>query len=519
MTIELREINLSRTLGLDLYRNLDGAGDDIDAVMSIGSRVSSGLGTRRVWMLSASEFGSSSAEMIPPLCRLMSHTGIDARWLVVETDQTEYLEAAKSIAERLYGEACDGPPPSERKAAFDRVSGEIADALASYLDPQDIVVVHGTALVGVASKLTDNPSRSRFVWHCHVGHAQQNDHTREGWDFLAPYLESYGRVIFSEQRYVPQFLRQQAAVITPGIDPLSHKNRDLRPYKLSGILRSAGLIERPAPPQWASWEGQVEVLEGNRWHRRSIPHLLHKPLLLQVSRFDRLKGFEQLIDSFQHLLKVYPERLPKLRVDDERVSAELDALELVLAGPDPEGMPEFPTAAATLKKLAEHHASLPPEIAKRIHVLKLPMTSRKENALLVNALQRLACVVVQCSLRQGFGLTVTEAMWKGTPVVVSKVGGIGVQVRSEIDGTLIDDPGDPEQVAMAILHAIGQRRDAEAMSRSAHRRVAENFLILATLRGLLEEFHELLSRPAQPRLRPVEAAPERPNLRSVDRSA
>jgi trehalose synthase len=521
VAVQLREINLSRTLGLDLYRNLDGVEGDVDAIMSLGARVGAELGTRRVWMLSASEFGSSSAELIPALCRLLSHAGVDARWLVIEPGDAEFLDVAKALAEQLYGEQPEGSPPAERRELFDRVSREMGEALAGYLDPQDIVVVHGTPLVGLAAVAGDGPHRSRFVWHCHVGSPQQNEHTAAAWELLRPYLEGYARVIFSERRYVPAFLRNQSAAILPGIDPLSHKNRELRPYKLSGILRSAGLIERPAAPGWAEWEGKVEVLEGNRWHRLPIPHLLHRPLVLQVSRFDRLKGFDHLIAGFHHLLKTYAERLPKLRVDEERVSAELESLELVVAGPDPDGMPEYPMAALALKRLGELHAALPPDVARRVHLLKLPMTSRKENALLVNALQRLATVVVQCSLRQGFGLAVTEALWKGTPVVVTRAGGIGVQVRAEVDGTLIDDPSNPEQVAMAILQAIGQRREAEAMARSGHRRVAENFLILDTLHSLLEEFDGLLTRPAQPRLRPVEAgerAPER-HLRSIDRTA
>lgn len=282
-----------------------------------------------------------------------------------------------------------------------------------------------------------------------------------------------------------------------------------RPDKLAGILRSAGLIERPQVPEWAAFDGEVKVLRGNSWKKEPILSLLHRPLVIQVSRFDRLKGFLELLDGFQHLLKVYPEEVPRLKVDDERVTSELDNVELILAGPDPDDLPSSPGSKALLKELAERHSALAPEVAKRVHVLKLPVKNRKENALVVNALQRLATVVVQNSLQHGFGLTVTEALWKGAPVVASNVGGIGHQIRSGVDGTLIDDPRDPGSVALAILEVLADGRTAEARSRSGPRRVTENFLILQHVHTLLEEFDGLIHGTGALRPRPVNQLQER----------
>ena len=503
MTCSVREIKIARNLGIDLYRNLDGAGDDFEQLMSIGSEMGEELGTRRIWMLSTSTSGSSAAEIIPSVARLASDAGADTRWLALEGADEKFFATSGALVEALYGEQIEEPALAERRALYDRVCEEVADSLQRFVDPHDILVVHGAPLAGV-SKFLPEAYRARLVWRCHSGHPDENEQTEAAWEFLRPYVELYAKCIFSELRYIPRFLRQVGKVVTPGIDPLTHKNRLLRPYKLIGILRSAGLVERPAVPEWAAFDQKVKVLRGNTWHEEPVLSLLHKPQIVQISRFDKMKGFGELLDGFAHLLEVFPDRIPRLKVDDERVAAELEQVELVLAGPDPDHTPGDPNAAKVLRELAERHSALGPELAKRVHVLRLPATNRKENSLLVNALQRIAAVVAQCSLHQGFGLTVTEALWKGAPVVATNVGGIGLQIRDEVDGLLIDDPGDPEAVAMALLHMVANRRSADSMSRSGHRRVAENFVVLRQVRELLAELGDVLKQAEASGPRPVE---------------
>lgn len=504
MATRLREIKITHNLGLNLYRNLDGAEGDFEAVMQLGSRVGSELGTRRVWMLGLNEYGTSDAELVPSLCRLLSDSGVDCRWMVVDSDEPRFYETTEVLGDMLQGlEQEEGAPSlEERRPVYDGILEEVAEEIQKYVDPRDIVMVHGAGLAGVAHFLPDS-YHSRLMWCCHTGNADENHATTGAWEFLRPYLRAFARCLFAERRFIPPFLRERSGTVTPGIDPLNHKNRMLRPYKLVGILRSAGLIERPQVPEWAAFESEVKVLRGNSWKKEPILSLVHRPLVVQVSRFDRLKGFLELLDGFQHLLKVYPQEVPHLKVDDARVTAELESVELVLAGPDPDDMPASPGAKALLKELAERHSALPPEVAKRVHVLRLPIKNRKENALVINALQRLATVMVQNSLQHGFGLTVTEALWKGAPVVASNVGGIGHQIRSGIDGTLIDDPRDPASVAKAILEVLADRRATEARSRSGHRRVAENFLILQHVHTLLKEVDALVHGAGALRPRPV----------------
>lgn len=509
MAIRLREIKFSRTLGLDHYRALPGLEADFEASMHLGSELADELGSRRVWMLGLAEHGSSEAETIPALCRLIADTGVDCRWMVIECDDERFYETAEILAEMLRGEP--GPDPEgdvpgleERSPIYEGVLGEAADELQRHLDPRDVVIVHGGALAGVGRFLPDE-HRGRLLWVNREGVGRENDASRQAWSFLEPHLEVYSRCLFPDRSFIPSFLREKSGVVTPGIDPLSHKNRLLRPYKLAGILRSAGLVERPQVPEWAEFEDEIEVLRGNAWKKEPLLNPFYRPLIVQVSRFERAKGFVELLEGFHHLLQVYPERIRHMKVDAARIGQELGEAELILAGPDPEKLPYSPSGKAALRQLAERHSALPPEVAKRVHVLKLPVANAKENHLTVNALQRLASVYVQCSLDHGFGLTVLEALWKGVPVVASDVSGIGHRLRDGADGTLIDDPRDPESVAMAILEVFADRRSADVLSRSGHERVAESYLILQHLRRLLEEIGGVVEAAEAARPKPVAA--------------
>lgn len=513
MAIRLREIKFSRTPGLDHYRAIEALEEDFEASVHLGSELADELGSRRIWMIGVAEHGSSEAETIPALCRLIADTGVDCRWMVVECDDERFYETTEILGEMLRGEP--GPDPEgdvpsleERSPIYEGVLEEAADELQRHVDPRDVVIVHGGALAGLGRFLPEG-HRGRLLWVSREGAGLDDEAARQAWRFLEPHLEVYSRCLFPERSFIPSFLRERSAVVTPGIDPLSHKNRLLRPYKLAGVLRSAGLVERPQVPEWAEFEGEIEVLRGNAWKKEPLLNPFYRPLIVQVSRFERAKGFVELLDGFHHLLQVYPERIRHLKVDAARIGQELGEAELILAGPDPERLPFSPGGKAALRRLAERHSALPPEVAKRVHVLKLPLANVKENHLTVNALQRLASVYVQCSLDHGFGLTVLEALWKGVPVVASDVSGIGHHLRDGADGTLIEDPRDPESVAMAILEVFADRRSADVLSRSGQERVTDSYLILQQVRRLLEEVGGVMEAAESARPQPV-AAVEKP---------
>jgi trehalose synthase len=164
--------------------------------------------------------------------------------------------------------------------------------------------------------------------------------------------------------------------------------------------------------------------------------------------------------------------------------------DLVLAGPggdsvadDPEGLEVFESVLAHWKKLPEEHR-------KRVHLANLPTADLQENAAIVNALQRHAAVVVQKSLREGFGLTVTEAMWKARPLIASAVGGIQDQIEHGVSGLLLRDPTDIDSFAALLGQVLNDPALAERLGREARARVTRDFL---GLRSLMQ-FAELIGR-------------------------
>jgi trehalose synthase len=148
----------------------------------------------------------------------------------------------------------------------------------------------------------------------------------------------------------------------------------------------------------------------------------------------------------------------------------------MLVGPEVTGVADDPEAAAVFESTLSHWQSLPTPLRARVHLAALPTADTVENATIVNALQSHARVVVQKSLREGFGLTVTEAMWKARPVVASRVGGIQDQIDDHVEGLLVDDPRDLDAVAEAIRTLLDDDDLSERLAKAARIRVTKDFL-------------------------------------------
>lgn len=501
---QIREIHFHRTLELAFFKNLDLLEEQAEELRQVAHQAAAALGTRRVWMLNSTAQGGGVAEMLPRLCNLLDDLGIDCRWLVLEPAEVDFFQLTKLLHNMIHGE----PGFTELEAArrvFERTSQAAARTLR-HVDKNDILVVHDPQPLGVASYLMPE-LRPTLVWRCHIGTSLRNQWTARAWELLRPYLEPYQRLLFSGARYIPEEHLARSQVIWPGIDPLSHKNRELRPYKLLGILRAAGLLEGASAPGWARFPQPVKRFVRGSWEESPIPGLLLNPLILQVSRFDRLKGFAQLIPAFERVVTIAEARAPHLHADLERLLDEVSRVQLVLAGPDPEGVADDPEGSTVLDELCRLHQGLPGELAERVQLLRLPMGDPKANALTVNALQRLAQVVVQLSLREGFGLTAAEALWKGTPVVATNVGGLAVQIRHGTDGLLVDDPHDAEAVAQALLELLAHPKQAEGMASSGRGRVREHFLVLSNARSWLRILMEVVAERERPLLAPAPVVP------------
>ena len=197
--------------------------------------------------------------------------------------------------------------------------------------------------------------------------------------------------------------------------------------------------------------------------------------MLQVSRWDRLKDMAGVLDAFaEHLDELPPD------------------VHLVLAGPATDGVADDPEAAAVLAECREQWRSLPARVRDRSHLVCVPMDDLDDNAWVVNALQRWSTIVVQKSLAEGFGLTVTEPMWKGRPVVASAVGGIRDQVEDGVSGVLLDDPRDGAALVAALSSLLGDADRRREMGRAAHLRVRDHYLADRHLIQYAELFAQLV---------------------------
>jgi trehalose synthase len=269
----------------------------------------------------------------------------------------------------------------------------------------DYVVIHDPQ---PAALIKSRPNHGKWIWRCHIDVSRPQ---WKVWGFLKQFVVNYDAAIFSLPRFaqrlpIPQFL------FYPAIDPLSDKNRDL------------------------SEQEQTQILS-----RLNIP--MDKPILLQVSRFDRFKDPLGVIETY---------RLVKKRHD----------VRLVLAGGEATDDPEGKTVLSEVREAAREDPG--------IHILLLPPDANLE----INALQRAATIVLQKSLREGFGLTVAEAMWKGKPVIGSSAGGITLQVVYGVTGFTVNSV---EGAAFRIHHLLDNPEVMTKIGEDGKEYVRQNFLI------------------------------------------
>jgi trehalose synthase len=207
---------------------------------------------------------------------------------------------------------------------------------------------------------------------------------------------------------------------------------------------------------------------------------LVQPTVLQVSRWDRLKDHAGVMEAF-----------------DCCIAPRTPDVHLVLAGPETSGITDDPEGAEIYASLCSRWEDLDPKVRPRVHIASLPMADASENAAMVNALQRRADVVGQKSLAEGFGLTVSEAMWKGRPVVAGAVGGINDQVVDEDTGLLVD-PTDLDAFGAAVSRLFSDRGAATRMGDRAQIRVRDHFLGPRHLSEYLDAFAPLLTDAPAP---------------------
>jgi trehalose synthase len=427
------------------------------------------LDGRVVWNVNSTVRGGGVVELLRPLVGYARGLGVDARWLVID-GTPEFFELTKRIHNRLHGSEGDGGPLDERaRRLYEDVLTKNLNALNGRLHAGDVVIVHDPQPAGLVPHI--RTLGAAVIWRCHVGVDGANDLVRSAWRFLLPYVVQADAYVFHRESFVwDGLVRERVVVIPPTIDVFTPKNEDLELNTALAILRKCALLDDgrgAAPVTFVRPDGTPGRVERQVRRVEDEPLLTETPLVVQVSRWDALKDPIGVIRGFA-----------------ERVPADTGA-HLVYAGPDVESVADDPEGARMLRESVAARGSLPADARRRVHLVSLPMDDPDENALMVNALQRHARVITQKSLAEGFGLTVSEGMWKARPVVASHVGGIQDQIVNGESGVLIDDPRDLVSFGAAISGLLQHPAQAETMGRAARERVRDKFI---SVRSLLDYF-------------------------------
>jgi len=356
--------------------------------------------------------GGGVAEILEKLVPLMQELGLDTSWKVIEGND-DFFACTKSFHNALQGKALRIPETLLR--VYEDVNARNAERLRPVLEEADVVFIHDPQ---PALLLRHLPARrGKWIWRCHIDLSHPY---RPVWNYLRQFLVSYDASVFSLDAFA-QPMPHPVFLIPPSIDPLSEKNLPLDPETVHEVLAEFGI-----DPQ--------------------------RPLVIQVSRFDRFKDPLGVIQAYQLAKGFVP------------------SLQLVLAGGGAVDDPEGEGVLSEVREAAEGDPD--------IHVLSSGHYSDRT----INALQTAADIVLQKSLREGFGLTVTEAMWKGKPVIGGNTGGIRLQLLNHRTGFLVDTP---EGAAMRIRYLLFERPRMGQIGQNARELVRQNFLITRHLREYL----------------------------------
>jgi trehalose synthase len=418
------------------------------------------LDGRTFWNVNSTAHGGGVAEMLRSLIGYARGVGIDARWVTIGGDP-EFFRITKRLHNRLHGYAGDeGPLGEAERAVYERVADEHADLLAQRVAPADVVLLHDPQTAGMVGPLVRKGVP--VIWRAHIGLDVPNDRAREAWRFLIGYIEPADAYVFSRAAYAWEGLDEaKVTVIAPSIDAFSPKNHAMSFTSVTAVLRAAGLAADHHHRSRAIFErldGSVGKVEHSARIVEEHALRLDVPLVTQVSRWDRLKDPMGIMAAFA-----------------EHVHADDEEPHLLLAGPDVTAVADDPEGAEVFDEIDAAWHRLAQRVRRRVHLALLPMQEADENAVIVNALQRRSDIVVQKSLAEGFGLTVSEAMWKGRPVVASDVGGIRDQIEDGQTGYLVE-PTDLVAFAERVNGLLADPHGAERIGTAAAARVRDLFL-------------------------------------------
>jgi len=397
---------------LNDYREIVG-----DKIISEIYKKARGLYGKSIIHLNSTYMGGGVAEILNSLIPLFNEIGIDAGWRIIRGNP-DLFNITKKFHNALQGDKIN---LSEiKKKLYVQTSEDFS--VYTHLD-HDCVIIHDPQPLPLINFYR---KKQPWVWRCHVDISHPNEQL---WEFLKDFILKYDVAIFSSEEYKKDDIYLDQKIIHPVIDPLSPKNMELSEKVISKYLKKFG-----------------------------VP--TDKPLLTQISRFDKWKDPEGVLDVFK------------------LVKSEVDC-RLVLCGSmatdDPEGVKIFKQVEKKANEL----------IAKGEVIL---ITS--ENNILVNALQRRSDVIIQKSIREGFGLVISEALWKERPVVASNVGGIPLQIIDGVNGLLVD-PFDNEGFADRIVEIIKHPNLGKELGKKGKESVRKKFLVTRLLSDYLDLMRDI----------------------------
>ncbi|MFC1538349.1 glycosyltransferase [Candidatus Latescibacterota bacterium] len=368
--------------------------------------------------INSTYIGGGVAEILSSLVPLQNDVGLESGWRTIHGNP-DYYGITKKFHNALQGEKINF---SDMKKNLYVQTNEIFSKY-THIKTHDFMVIHDPQPLPLIQFYN---KRQPWIWRCHIDISAPDNNL---WNYLKKFILKYDKIIVSSKKYLCSDLPLDYKIIAPGIDPLTSKNKPIPDTVIEKYLRKYG-----------------------------VPN--DKPLLTQISRFDKWKDPVGVVDVFK------------------RVKEKVDC-RLVLCGnmatDDPEGFTIF-------EKIKDKSK----DFVKNNDIILITA----ENNILVNALQRKSSVIIQKSIREGFGLTVTEALWKEKPVVTSNVGGIPLQIQDGENGFLLE-PDDNDGFADKIIELLKNPKLGAEMGKVGKEIVRKKFLITRILSDYLDLFNEL----------------------------
>jgi trehalose synthase len=423
--------------------------------------------------VSARSRSGGLAEHLESIVAFARGAGIDARWNVISADD-DFFRLVRLLQDDLNGVGETGYGDAERRLYEEQLAPACA-ALSELLMPGDVVQLHDAPTAGMIPAVKD--AGAYAIWNCRRGSDEVNESVRRVREFLAPYTARADACVFSRREFVwDTGSAGQVRVIPPSVSPLSPKNQELSETAVSAIL-AAARVQVGAPTDDALFmrldgspgrvDRGVELLESGRLEPDD-------EVILQVSQWNRLNDPTTVIDWFV-----------------DRLAARTTA-HLVLAGPALKALADDPLAPAVLDEAVERLRRLPDELRPRVHLAVLAAEDPEESAAVLNALERRAAIVLQQTRGGGYGMTILESMWKGRPVVCSRVGPLRDHVVDGVTGFL-RDPDDAQGLAEAAAQLLADAALRERLGAAAQERVRRHYLLPRELSDIAKLLDDVLA--------------------------